>query len=208
MPRLKFFAPALIAGAMSIPSALASTVDFETVPSGTSWGDSFGQMPGEVVLMQNDIDMSVEEFQFGKNVGFTNADIRDPLMSVFPTQWLRLININVQFDFTSVGFGVDQVTLEFVDFGGPAGPKNVAVNGGTIFELDEMSDLPMNVATGVTASVTETTLTLLGDVDTLLIGGMELGLDNVMAVPEPAAGVLLMLGAGWVVIRSRNRRPA
>ena len=183
-------------------SARAQTVDFETVPVPTLWGQDFGNIPGEVVLNQDDIDMSVEEFFLGAFIGFNSAEVGNVHSPFLPTTHLALNNISVRFDFASLGFDVTEVTLDYQEFGGA---DNFAVNDDTIFELAVMTDLPVNVAPGVTALVTGDLITLTGAIDSFQIGGQELGIDNITAIPEPTTVALLGLG-GTLLFGRRIRR--
>lgn len=184
-------------------SAHAQTVDFETVPAGTQWGQDFGNWPGEVVPTQNAIDMSVEEFFLGTFIGFNVAEVGNIYSPFLPTTHLALDNISVRFDFANLGFDVTEVTLDYREFGGA---DNFAVNDDTIFELAVMTDLPINIAPGVTASVTSDLITLTGDIDSFQIGGQELGIDNITAIPEPTTVALLGLGGTLLVGRRIRRR--
>lgn len=183
-------------------SARAETVDFETATVPTLWGQAHGNSPGEVVLTEDAIDMSVEEFFLGPFVGFNLAEVGNVYAPFFPTTHLALDNISVRFDFANLGFVVTDVTLEYQELGGS---DNFAVNGGTIFELAAMTNLPVNVAPGVIAFVGGNVITLTGDIDNFLIGGQELGIDNITAIPEPTTVALLGLG-GSLLLGRRIRR--
>ena len=180
---------------------LAQTVDFESVPVGTRWGQDYGHLPGEVVLSQDDIDMSVEHFFLGTFVGLNLAEVGGVYAGFIPTTHLALDNISVKFDFTGLGFDVTMVTLNYQEFGGAG---NFAANDDTIFQLAAMTDLPADVAPGVTASVDVSAITLTGNIDSLLIGGQELGVDNIVAIPEPTTAALLTLG-GAILLRRRRK---
>ena len=51
------------------PICLAATMEFESVPVGTKYGGDFGNVPGHVVLTENGIKMSVEQFFFQQFTG-------------------------------------------------------------------------------------------------------------------------------------------
>lgn len=183
----------------------AATVDFESVPSGTVYGIDTGYTPGQVVLTQDGIDMSVENFHLDSFEGFFWAEIDGIHSDLLDTQSLSLFNISVLFDFSHIGFEVDSVTLEFGD---PGGASNFAINNGILHILDPLSDLPFDVAPGVTASVNEGFITLTSNgssINSLLIGGQELVIDNIVAVPDPATGILLLTG-GVMIFRKKRRR--
>jgi hypothetical protein len=195
----RLYACALLAFGLSALSIQAQTVNFETVPAGTQWGQAFGQNPGDIVLTQDSIDMSVEQFFLDAFIGFNTAEVGDVYEPFLPANHLALENISVRFDLLSLPFNVTEVTLDYQEFGGS---DNFAVNGGSIYELAALTDLPVNVAPGVTAAVTPDTITLTGKIDTFLIGGQELAIDNITAVPEPTSLALLALGAALL----RRRR--
>lgn len=183
-------------------AAQPAVVDFESVPVGTRYGGVFGHAPGQVVLSQNGINMSVHQFRFDTFVDFHVAEVGGPHDDMFPTTPLYLNNISVQFDFAGVGFGVTEVTLDYIDFGVS---DNFAVNGASLFQLDALTDLPAAVAPGVTAAVlTDDEIRLVGPINNFLIGGSELGIDNIRAVPEPTTGILILCGATALLRRSRR----
>jgi hypothetical protein len=191
------------------PGSLAALVDFESVPPGMSWGAMSGQIPGDVVLSEGGIMMSVETFKVSEATdAFFRAEIPTSggqYSDAFPTQALSLDNISVLFQFSSLPFDVDFVRFDFVDFGGVS---NVAVNGSMIHILDPISSVPINVAPGITASVDPSGFISMtawpgSRIESLLVGGQELVIDNVFAIPEPAT-VLLMLAGALLLLRRRR----
>ncbi len=188
----------------------AATVDFESVRPGTRWGTETGQQPGDPALGEADIIMSVETFFVGPDqTEFFRAEVPDVqgrFAQAFPTQELTLDGINVLFDFSALRFDVDFVSLDFLDFGGAS---NFSVNGGTPFILNPLSNLPADVSPGVSATVVGGTRIELASTSTnitsLLIGGQELVIDNVSAIPEPATMLLLL--AGMALLARRRFRP-
>lgn len=180
------------------PVSLGATVDFETVPLGSTYGEAFGHTPGDVVLTQDGIKMSAEDFLLGSFVGFIRAEVGGRYDDSFPTTPLELDNISVLFDFADVGFEVTEVTLSYQEFGGD---DNFAVNGEMCHQLADLSDIPADVAPGVTATVQGGVISLAGDVNSFLIGGQELGIDDIVAVPEPTTLALLGLGAAGLLRR-------
>lgn len=181
----------------------AATVDFESLVSGTKFGESYGNLPGDVVLSQDGIIVSVEEFFLGTFTGFVKAEVGGVYADFFSTTPLELNNISLRFDFSDVGFDVTSVDVEYKEFGGT---NNVVVNGYTIHEVDPLSDLPAVVSPGITSSVDNGILTLAGDIDSFQIGGQELVIDNIIAVPEPMTVVLLGIGAALIPARGRSRQ--
>jgi hypothetical protein len=181
------------------PICLAATMEFESVPVGTKYGAGFGNVPGQVVLTENGIKMSVEQFFFQQFTGFFQAEVTGPAND----HELTIDNISVLFDLTALPFNVSSLTLQYSELGGE---DNFAVNGGSILQLPNLINIPVNVAPGVTALVDGGRITLTGDIDRVLIGGQELSVDTVVAVPEPTS--LLLLGTGGALLLRRLRRPA
>ncbi len=184
----------------------ASAVGFESLADGTLYGLNTN-LPGEAVYTENGIRMSVENFVLGTSEFFFFAEIGGPGSQNFATNALSLDNISVRFDFADAGFAVNQVSFEYLDLGGAS---NLSVNDDTLFILNPLDSLPMNVAPGITATVESGLITLFGPIDSLLIGGQELVIDNVIAVPEPASGALLAITilTCWRRRRKTNERTA
>jgi PEP-CTERM motif len=181
------------------PISMATTLDFQAVALGTKYGEApLLNFPGQVVLTepaQNGIDMSVEQFFFQQYVGFFQAEV----VGSSNNHQLAIDNISVLFDLTNVGFNVTSLTLQYSELGGE---DNFAVNGGSIRQLARLTNIPANVAPGVTALVDGGLITLTGKIDSVLIGGQELTVDTIVAVPEPTSMILLAVG-GVLALRRR-----
>ncbi len=190
-----------LAGTVSV----AATLDFGSVPVGTVYGADAGTVPGEAVLTQEGIAMSFDYFQLGTFTDFHLAEVGGRHADSFSTEALSLNNINAVFDFAEVGFDVGLVTFEFRDFGGSS---NFAVNGAAMYIIDPLADLPSDVAPGITASVDGDLVTITGETTEIfdvLVGGQELVIDNITALPDPSAGLLLAFGTALLYRRSRRR---
>ena len=189
------------------PTGAEAIVDFEAEAVGTVFGDTAGDSPGDPVLTQDGIRMSVETFFLNQVLtDFFEAQVVSADLGGETSNALLLNSIGVMFDLSGVGFPVDQVTLDFADTGGTT---NFAVNGAGIHILDPLAALPANVAPGVTAMVDGGRITLTGvgaDILELRIGGQELLIDNIAVVPEPAAG--LLASVALLAMLGRRRRPA
>ncbi len=181
-------------------------VDFEPVAPGTAYG-SPSHLPGQMVLTQNGIDMSVDFFVGRSFTEFNQAQVGGRYAAAFPTRSLALDNISVVFDFSNLNFLVRELSVNYIDFTDAVGASNFSVNGEPFYLLNPDAKLPDLVAPGVGATVDDTTLTLTAGpqgIDHLRIGGQELVIDNVLAVPEPACAVLLLIGA--IALLGRARR--
>ncbi len=161
-------------------------VDFEPpLVAGTQYGQPVGQLPGTVIFTTNGIPVSVHDFLFLNAGGtFNLARIEPPPVPFGSGQTIRTNNINLEFDFSPIGFPTSQVQFEFLDLGGL---ENISVNGSPIF-AGELAAAP-NPIGGVGISVTTVpvtggkrgTVTLTGVVKTLRIGGQEFWIDQVCA---------------------------
>jgi hypothetical protein len=181
-------------------NAQTAVVDFESLAVGTMFGGSFGDAPGDVVFTEDGIDVSVETNLFGS---FSQVTIGGFTDASFPTTPATMSNINFKFDFSNLGFDVKKVTFEYVDFGGE---ENLGVNG-TVVELPVLTDAPAMLG-GASVFVTPDngvpgTVTILGMINSITVGGQEFGMDNVvaMAVPEPSSVCLLMLSIAAMALR-------
>ncbi len=216
-PERAFALLASVAPIFAGPLSLAATMDFESVPVDQR---VFGSLADNVfhqeVLVQDRITMSVEPFFSGDDFeAFFRAEVGRG-QEFFPTTPLGLRDIGVRFGFADVGFEVNRVTLEFLEFGGVT---NFSVNDSPIRQLATLSELPLHVTAGVDATVeTEDVggavdlglITLTGAIDSIQIGGAELVIDNIVAVPEPCMMALFGFGAVAVFagVRRRAKRAA
>lgn len=162
-------------------------VDFEPpFAVGTQYGAPAGHVPGDLIFTSNDIDVSVYDFEFvGGGGAFNFAAIDSPSALFGSGQTIATNNINLEFDFSGLGFIPSQVDLEFLDLGGF---ENLSINGSSPIYTGELSSAPTPLG-GVDVAVTTTPvsggiqgdLTLTGNVQTLRIGGQEFWMDNVCA---------------------------
>mgnify|MGYP003394174013 CR=1 FL=1 len=161
-------------------------VDFEPPLSvGTQYGAPAGHQSGNVVFSTHGIPVSVHDFNSSGGVGAFNVAHIDVAPVPFGSgQSMRTNNINLEFDFSNIGFAPDEVKFEFLDLGGF---ENISVNGSPIFAGD-ISSVP-NPIGGVNISVSTTPVTggkkgvviLRGAVQKIRVGGQEFWIDNVCA---------------------------
>lgn len=204
MSRWRFSGPVVALALCAAPS-FASVIDFEDIPAGTVYGVP-DDVAGDVIITTPDgIEVSVDELLVNNNPFFFQAVVGGEFDPFFDSTPVSMDNITFSFDFANLATAVDFVSIEFQEFGGVS---NFAVNGGVPYQLTSLANLPSNVAPGVTAVVNEDMIVLLGDIDSFLIGGQELGIDNVIAVPEPLSLTILAFGAGTLALRRRAVRAA
>lgn len=162
-------------------------VDFEPpLTLGTQYGGS-GHNSGDLAFTTNGVPISVYEFNFNGGSAFRVAYIEVPSLPFSSGQCIRTNNINLEFDFSQLGFQTSQVDLRFLDAGGF---ENLSVNGSPIF-VGELRSAPASIG-GVglvvntesfppPSSNVKGTLILRGEVKTLRIGGQEFCIDQVCA---------------------------
>src|SRR6266496_270811 len=147
---------------------------------GTKYGAPVGQHPGDVAFTTNGVRAAVYDFIFAGGGGgtFNYAQIDSAPASFGSSQSVRLNNINLEFDFSNIGFQPSEVTFDFLDLGGI---ENLSVNGSAPLFVGDLSSAPSPIG-GVTLTVTthpvtggkSGTVKLTGPVKTLRIGGQEL----------------------------------
>jgi hypothetical protein len=161
-------------------------VDFELpLTVGTQYGMPAGHNPGDIVFTSNGIPVSVHEFNIqGGGVKFEAAAIGLAPVPFGQGQSMNMNYINMEFDFTALGFVPNEVSFEFLD---QSGDENISVNGSPIF-IGDLSSVPTPIG-GVNISVSTTpvaggktgTVILTGAVQRLRVGGVEFWIDNVCA---------------------------
>lgn len=190
---------------LTASAALPAEVTFDSLTTGTRWGGKLGDAPGDMIFAEDGISVTVENFVFGSNSLFFQAEVGGRNASSFSTPALSIDNISVAFDLSGLGFQVTEVTLEYADLGGLT---NLSVNGGSVLQSDPLTDLGGPVGSGITAAFEGDNLLRLsgGAISTVQIGGQELAIDNFVVVPEPACGLLLAIGAAAALRRRRCPR--
>ncbi len=199
----------LAISALFCQAASGATVDFESVPVGTKFGFTGGNDPGDVVLVQDAIAMSVEFLSIAPTVNFFQATVGGDFAPLMPTTPLSVNNIDLRFDFSGLGFNVTQVTVDFREF---SGINDFRVNDGVNHVVGTFSDLPSEVSPGVFATVAAhpnitdvEVITLTGaSIQSFQLGGQELVIDNIVATPEPGTALLLLCGCA-AIARKRRR---
>ena len=187
-----------------------TVVDFESLVVGTQFGNGFGQSPGDLIFTEGGVAVSIDNFTQGTFTGFNFVTIGGFTDPSFATTPATINNVRLVFDPPSIDGGdVTGASFEYLDFGGT---ENLVVNG-VAAELSAFSGAPLtlggvNVVVNTVPSpilgVNEAgTVVLDGVINTLEIGGQELGIDNVRFVPEPAAAVLLATGV-LAILRRRS----
>lgn len=108
-------------------------IDFEPpLTAGTQYGTPAGQTPGTVIFTHNSIAVTVRDFVFvGGGGSFDAANIEIPPVPFGNNQTIRTNNINLEFDFSAIGFQPSEVMIEFLDQGGF---ENLAVSSSRLVD--------------------------------------------------------------------------
>ncbi|MFH1843251.1 MAG: FlgD immunoglobulin-like domain containing protein [bacterium] len=162
-------------------------VTFDLEPLFTEYGPHVGHAPGDTVLTENGIIMTIENYHEGGSTSFGTGLIDDAASMGFgQIRVLELIALAARFHFADLpGNPPDTVSFDYLTTN--MAVENLDVNGIQI-EVVWFSALNgMNVAPGVSCQVTSSvpfpysetgTVTLIGDIETVQVGGRELQIDN------------------------------
>lgn len=165
------------------PSPLC--VDFEPpLAAGTQFGQPVGQPVGTVIFTTNGVPVSIHDFVFIGGGGTFNSARIEIAPAFGSGQSIRSNNINLEFDFSGIGFTPSHVQFDFLDLGGF---ENISVNGSSVF-AGELSAAPnpigsVNIAVASTpvSGGKKGTVVLTGAVNKLRVGGQEFWIDQVCA---------------------------
>lgn len=168
---------------------------FEDFPAGSQFGPATGLSPGDIAFTGGDAKVSIGEILYPDgNTGFLNAMIYGPPdVGWLDGQFIIMGNNSLLFDFSAYPNGVTEVCFDFFDGGGT---ENFAVNGAPVSVLELFSEIAQLSVPGISIQLTgldssnflqQGTVCLTGNIQSLLIGGQEFGLDNVcfFAAPPP-----------------------
>ncbi|MDP6669660.1 MAG: T9SS type A sorting domain-containing protein, partial [Candidatus Krumholzibacteria bacterium] len=171
---------------------------FEDEVLGSAWGGGFGNVPGDTIITEDEISVTVDNFWDGYNWVFLNCfiDSAIPGYGVCDGQALFISNVLAGFEVPDLEGGpeVASVSFEFVDWDGI---ENLQVNGEAPY-FGELTSAPVDIATGVTCSVdwwpiasgtAAGIVTLTGDVRSFAIGGQQFYMDNVCVTYATGTGI-------------------
>lgn len=166
------------------PSSCDYEVNHQALVMGEAWGSTAGNNTGDIMFNQDAIPVSCETFYFsGSASAFGDCRITStPVINFGHDKVMRCQDISNQYDIAALGIATAMVSFEFLNDGSM---ENLQVNGQTLFK-DLFENMPSDVAAGVTMTVTSQSagtgtrglVVLTGNVETLLVGGRVLYLDN------------------------------
>lgn len=180
-------------------------VTFDGLAAGTVFSAATGFMPGDVVLVEDNIIVTTRPFLFpGGGGAYGAATITNSIPAPVDFDLLRICrenNINLMFDLRNLGLVVTRVTFDWLDQGGF---ENLRVNGAPIF-IGELDMAPAAIAPGVVYAVADTPVPggqkgrsrLDGPVRAFMVGGQEFAIDRICVegfVPGTGEQVRITMG--------------
>jgi len=183
---------------------LSNCIEFENLPADSAIGRDSDLLPGDLLLEEDGVVTTLGSFTyFDNSTDFWNVtpstNIFNTTNSAFSGQMLFVSNITLQFDFTALPLTTTSVSFAFIDGGGE---ENIAVNGEEVLVVNNLGEVPTEIAPGVTMTIAYDTLansnlptgvvTLSGKIETLTIGGQEFALDKVcytLEAPETLCSI-------------------
>ncbi|MCK5703936.1 MAG: hypothetical protein KAI29_22415, partial [Cyclobacteriaceae bacterium] len=151
-------------------------------------GQKFGEesnAKGEKILEKDGVSVTLEAFRTKDgNQVFKNANIKKAPSDFRSLRVIQMKDMSLKYDFSKMEYKPRQVIFNFKD-GGGAKVENISVNGSNIYTA-KLGSVPVNIAEGVTYSVTSKkvggktigTVTLTGNIESLVIGGEDLIIDK------------------------------
>jgi len=185
----------VVGGGEPEPDSCDLQVSHQSLVVGNAWGSNSGNSESDVMFHEDGIPVSCEQFHisgsattFG-NCGITNA----PVQNFGFDKVMRCNDIGNQYDIAALGIATAMVSFEFLNDGSLV---NLQVNEETIY-IDLFENMPQNIASGVNMTVTSYSagsgtgglIVLNGNVETLLVGGRVLYLDNLCVTQDLTSAV-------------------
>ena len=162
-------------------------VNFESPLSiGETYGRPAGQRIGDLAFIEDNIHVTVDNFYTrGQTVYFEYAEILSPPSGFGSGQSIHATNINLRFDFSSLGYPVTRASFQYQDMGGLVNlaTDDVAFRG----ELSEYAGSLGLASVEVTSTLVDGgergTVVLTGAMDGIIIGGENIWIDDVCPSP-------------------------
>ncbi len=168
--------------------------DNESVPAGTYWGSSHGNMPGDIIFTEDGIDVGLTRFDHGGGLLFHEANTGVPWGPLGSGNALHINNIGITYDLTPF-VPVSSVTFDYVK---GSGIENLGVDG--LLYVGDIDAIPAAFFPGVTVNVsvnagpgyTFGTVTLSGNLQQLQVGGQQFYIDDLCVMLAGTSGVPLI----------------
>jgi len=195
---------AALCSTVLVPTASAVVVTFDPLVVGTNYGQSFGHSAGDLLLTESGVNVRLQKFkQINDSETFILANVKSSL-GTLTTKCVYSSNLALDFDFTSLGFAVNSVTVLILAQGGI---ENLGVNGSAPY-VGGINGAPATLG-GAAVSITPQTaqtpgkITITGAIQSFRLGGQEFALDTITATPAPGVPTAVLF-AGVVALRRRR----
>jgi hypothetical protein len=177
----------LWAAAFTLAPAQTECLDFEDFPQGPVFGPFLGNSPGDTLLNEDGLVVTAQAIIYENGLtGFQDAVIEGDNVGWLDGQFLFMGNNAIELSYEG---GVQTVCFDFFDGGGE---ENVSVNGSPVALLQNFAEVADLDIPGVEIELTldsanantflsAGTVCFSGDIQSILVGGQEFGLDNVCA---------------------------
>ena len=122
--------------------------------------------------------------------------------------WSKIIPaINLSFSF---GIALDGLALQYGEYGGNL---NININD-SFLNFSNFHDIHNTTIGGVSVFTLDTGIAgessgamfLMGKIETFVIGGQELWIDNVIASPVPEPATIMLFGTGSILMSVRRKK--
>jgi hypothetical protein len=159
-------------------------------------GKSSGTEAGEIIYEQEVFSVSLDSFlYFNGAKGYENVWITKDLFGGFSNEEIFLFpsNINLNVKLTAPQIKLTQLCFDFYDGGGQV---NISINGSPLLPLEDLTelnqfdenpfgdDLVVSVEEFPDANFPSGQLCISGDIRSLIIGGQEMGINNICYAVE------------------------
>ncbi|MCG8329386.1 MAG: T9SS type A sorting domain-containing protein [Chitinophagales bacterium] len=172
-------------------------VDFNQFPAGLLIGPALGLDPGEVILGEEGLNVTIEEILYSNgNTGFGNATVNNDGWFGLDGNYIFMGNNSLMLNFSAAGGAVQEVCFDFVDGGGE---ENFAVNGSPVSVVQDFDEILGLTFPNASVTITELNnpggiisgvVCVTGVIESLLVGGQEFGVDNVCFGTNTDCGIL------------------
>lgn len=194
----------LLVAILFAQNARATVIDFEDLTLGATYnvGDSF---------TTSGVVITAEQFQWSNGTWYAGgyARVENGGLADGAGNELHTNNINLNFDF---GIILTGLALQYGEFGGNL---NININGSFV-NFENFDNIDNTTIGGVSVFTLDTgtpgdssgAMFAVGEIETFVLGGQELWLDNVVASPIPEPATLALFGIGALITLTRKRRSA
>ncbi len=193
-----------------LPDICTHVVDNESQDPGGVWGDPYGEAPGDVIFVEDGIEVGLFLFDHGSGMVFGEAGMQSPVCGVVDGNAMWLNNITVGYLLAGVA-PVNYARFDYCDCGGI---ENLRINDE--LWVGEFENIPAGYfGSGITVTVTEGgsgscrsgSVVIEGDLERVGVGGQELQVDNFCVGFDGVSAVGADLQRAGLTLRGNHPNP-